>query len=169
VLKEALVVKSVLECIYEGTATVSIDKQPRIPASRLASLVAAEATATSGFSGIHEDWLRSAAGSRFDGVSWTATIEGTPFGGIGANKGTTGYGVGLSGKPGISVDERLIRLGMAGGLSSLRVWVPSRSGPARSVSKRGSPGEVRGETLNRVVRSAQPEDGPDSFRDQNQC
>jgi hypothetical protein len=113
VLKEAVVVKSVLECIYEGAVIVAVDKQPGIPAAKLASLAQAEATARTGFpAGTKVTFaaLRSLGSTAF---SWTATIDGAPFGGIGVNKGTTGYGVELSGKPRISTDERLMQLGMA--------------------------------------------------------
>jgi hypothetical protein len=113
VLKEAEVVKSTLECIYEGAAIVSIDKEPGIPASKLASLSAAEATAQSGFPAgtkVNFSPLPARGATAF---SWTATIDGAPFGGIGVNKGTTGYGIELSGKPRISTDEQLLQLGMA--------------------------------------------------------
>ena len=113
VLKEAEVVKSTLECIYEGAEIVSIDKEPGIAASKLASLSAAEATARSGFPAGTKVVFSPLPARGSTAFSWTATIDGAPFGGIGVNKGTTGYGIELSGKPRISTDEQLLQLGMA--------------------------------------------------------
>jgi hypothetical protein len=45
--------------------------------------------------------------------SWTATIEGEPFAGVGENKGNTGYGAEMSGKANVPKLERLIALAIA--------------------------------------------------------
>jgi hypothetical protein len=111
--RSATVVKGTLECEYAGPVVVVILKEPGLPAAKLATRASAEATAKSGFPAgtrIAFSALPALGASAF---SWTATIAGTAFNGIGANKGTTGYGVEVSGSPRIATDERLIKLGMS--------------------------------------------------------
>ena len=97
--RSATVVKGTLECEYAGPVVVVILKEPGLPAAKLATRASAEATAKSGFPAgtrIAFSALPALGASAF---SWTATIAGTAFNRIGANKGTTGYGVEVSGSP----------------------------------------------------------------------
>lgn len=112
-LREAIVVKTALECVYGGTVTVLISKESSMPASELATLAKAEATAAAGFpkgTKLRFSPLPSLSPTAF---SWTTTINGGPFGGVANNKGTTGYGIELSGKLQLSKLERLLALGIA--------------------------------------------------------
>ena len=113
VFRSATVIQGTFECEYTGPVIVVILKEPGIPAAKLATRASAEATARSGFPAGTKIVFSALPALGSSAFSWTATIAGAPFGGIGANKGTTGYGVELSGKPRISTDEQLIKLGMA--------------------------------------------------------
>jgi hypothetical protein len=112
--KSAVVVKTTLECDYTaGAAIVALLKEPGLPASSLATLSKAEATALSGFPKGTKVKFSALPALGKTSFSWTATIEGEQFGGVGENKGTTGYGAELSGKPNIPKLERLIALAIA--------------------------------------------------------
>jgi hypothetical protein len=108
--KAAVLVKTTLECEYAGAAFVTLLKEPGIPAANLATLSKAEATALSGFpKGTKVNFAALPALGKTS-FSWTATIEGLQFSGVGENKGTTGYGAEMSGKPDIPKLKRLIAL-----------------------------------------------------------
>ena len=113
VLRSATVVKGTLECEYAGSVVVVILKEPSIPAAKLATRASAEATARSGFPAGTKIAFSALPALGASAFSWTATIAGTAFAGIGANKGSTGYGVEVSGKPRIATDKQLIELGMS--------------------------------------------------------
>ena len=114
VFRSAVAVKTALECEYlAGTAIVVLLKEPGIPASGLATLSKAEATAREGFPPGTKVQFSALPALGKTSFSWSATIEGAQFGGVGENKGTTGYGAELSGKPNIPKLERLIALAIA--------------------------------------------------------
>ena len=109
----AQVVSGTLECDYSGAAIVGLLKEPGIPAASLATLAKAEATALRGFpKGTHVKFAALPALGKTS-FSWTATIDGQAFGGVGENKGTTGYGAEMSGNANIPKLERLIALAIA--------------------------------------------------------
>jgi hypothetical protein len=113
-LRIAVAVKTVLECEYTaGTAFVDLMKEPGIPASGLATLAKAEATALKGFPPGTKVKFSALPALSKTSFSWTATIVGVQFAGVGENKGTTGYGSEMSGKPDIPKLERLIALAIA--------------------------------------------------------
>jgi hypothetical protein len=111
--KGAEVVSTTLECQYAGAAFVTLLKEPGIPAANLATLSKAEATALRGFpKGTHVKFAALPALGKTS-FSWTATIDGQPFAGVGEDQGTTGYGAEMSGNANIPKLERLIALAIA--------------------------------------------------------
>ena len=115
VFRGATSVKTALDCEYTaGTAVIVLLKETGIPASGLATLAKAEATALKGFPPGTKVKFSPLPALGKTSFSWTATIEGEQFGGVGENKGTTGYGAELSGKADIPKLERLIALAIAG-------------------------------------------------------
>jgi hypothetical protein len=109
----AAAVKTSLECEYTGTSIVTLLKETGIPKSALATRSKAEATALTGFPAGTKVVFSALSALGATGFSWTATIEGHQFAGVGENKGTTGYGAEMLGKPDISKLERLIALAIA--------------------------------------------------------
>ncbi|HEX4519306.1 MAG TPA: hypothetical protein VH063_06960 [Gaiellaceae bacterium] len=112
-LRSAVVIKGTLECQYGGATVVVILKEPGIPAADLATPARAEAKARLGFPAGTRIAFASLPALGASAFSWTATIDGMPFAGVGANRGTTGYGSELSGKASIAKEKALIALGMA--------------------------------------------------------
>lgn len=98
---------------WTGAAIVALLKEPGLSASSLATLAKAEATALSGFPPGTKVKFSALPALGKTSFSWTATIDGEPFSGVGKNKGTTGYGAERTGKADIPELERLIALAIA--------------------------------------------------------
>lgn len=112
--KSPVIVKTTLECEYTaGASFVLLLKEPGIPASGLATRAKAEATAQHGFPAGTKVHFSPAPTLGATAFSWSATINGLAFAGVGENKGTTGYGVEVSGKSSVSELEKLIALAIA--------------------------------------------------------
>ena len=110
-LLEAVDVKRMLECIYEGgLGIVGVDKEPGAPSAHGVTLAKAEATAASAFPNgtkVTFSPLPSLSPAAF---KWAAVVEGIPFNGIAITQRSEAYGSGMSGGLQLAKLERLLQL-----------------------------------------------------------
>ena len=112
-LRDAVAVKTVLECVYQGVAVVSISKEPDMKAADLATRGRAEATAAGVLPRGTKISFRPVASLGPTAFSWTAQLDGATFSGLADNRATTGYGVQMAGPGRLTQLERLLALDLA--------------------------------------------------------
>jgi hypothetical protein len=120
-LLEAIPEKKTLECIYLSTSAVQviISREPGIPASELATRAKAEARVKAESPKGVKFTFSSLPSLGATAFSWSYKLHGGLLIGVADNKGTTGFGTVLGGKPSIvgapgrvAALERLIKMDM---------------------------------------------------------
>lgn len=102
-----------IECIYFGTVEVLVTRETNIPAADVASRAAAEKTIATGLPKGTKVTFAPLPTLGPNAFTFTAKENGGTFTGAGDNKGTTGYGALISGKPAISKLVSLLKLDFA--------------------------------------------------------
>jgi hypothetical protein len=118
-LLEAIAEKKTLECIYLSTVQVIISREPGIPASELATRAKAEARVKAESPKGVKFTFSSLPSLGATAFTWSYELNGGLLIGVADNKGTTGFGTVLGGKPSIvgapgrvAALERLIKMDM---------------------------------------------------------
>lgn len=104
----------IIACIFSSSAgTISIETQSGLPPASTSTLSGAESLAKANFPAGLKITFTAAPSIGSTAFTWSATIAGSPYVGLNANRGSIGYFIEMQGKLQLPILEKLMKYEIA--------------------------------------------------------